>query len=188
MNFELHTLESAPEATKADLAAAEQAYGAIPNLYRGFATSPATLKVYLAFNELLQEHGNLSPIEQQVVYLTVGAENGCTYCVGAHSVLAGMAKMPEQTLAELREQRPLTDPKLDTLRRFALSVMEHRGWVPDQDMADFQAAGYDQRHVLEVLTILAQKTLSNYYNHIADTPLDEMFMSQQWAPQNTSNR
>jgi len=50
MKFELHTIESAPEAVKAELETAEKAYGNIPNLYRGFATAPATLKVYLAFN------------------------------------------------------------------------------------------------------------------------------------------
>ena len=27
-------------------------------------------------------------------------------------------------------------------------------------------------HIAEVVTILAQKTLSNYFNHIYDTPLD----------------
>ena len=182
MEFELHTIESAPGAVKPELKATQEAYGTVFNLYRGLATSPATLKSYLAFNELLKEHGQLTPIEQQVVYLAVSAENGCTYCVGAHSALAGMVQMSEQTLAELRKQRALFDPKLDALRRFTLSVMEHSGWVPEQDMAAFQAAGYDQRHLLEVLTILAQKTLSNYYNHIAHTPLDEMFQSQAWEP------
>ena len=182
MKFELHTIESAPEAVKPDLQAAEKAYGSVPNLYRGFATAPAALKGYLALDQLVQQHGHLTPVEQQVVYLTVSAENGCGYCVGAHSVLADMAKMPAQTLTELREQRPLSDPKLDAIRRFTLSVMTHRGWVPAQDIADFQAAGYDQRHLLEVLTILAQKTLSNYFNHIAQTPLDEMFQSQAWEP------
>jgi len=185
MKFELHTIESAPEAAKSDMETAQKTYGTIPNLYRGFATNPATLKVYLSFNELLKEHGQLTPIEQQVVYLSVSAENGCTYCVGAHSVLADMVKIPKQTLTELREQRPLSDTKLEALRRFTLSVMEHSGRVPEQDLADFQVAGYDQRHVLEVLTILAQKTLSNYYNHIAQTPLDDMFMSQQWMPKPT---
>ena len=186
MKFELHTIESAPDAAKPELEAANKTYGTVFNLYRGFATSPATLKVYLAFNELLNEFGQLTPIEQQVVYLTVSAENACTYCVGAHSAIAGMVKMPEQTLTELREQRPLSDPKLDALRRFTLSVMEHRGWVPEHDMADFEAAGFEQVHVLEVLTILAQKTLSNYYNHVAHTPLDEMFAPQEWQPNNAA--
>lgn len=181
MKFKLHDVASAPGSTKPELTAAEQAFGAIPNLYRGFATNPATLKVYLAFNELLKEHGQLSPVEQQLVYLTVSAENGCSYCVGAHSVLAIMAKIPEQIRIELRGRRPLSDPKLNQLREFTLSVMRHGGRVPEKDLDAFQAAGYDQRHVLEVLTILAQKTLSNYYNHMAHTPLDDMFASQQWA-------
>jgi uncharacterized peroxidase-related enzyme len=181
MKFELHTLESAPEAVKPELEAARNAYGSIPNLYRGFAANPATLKIYLGFNETLKKHGSLSPIEQQVVYLTISAQNGCTYCVGAHSVLAGMSNMPEQTLAELREQKPLSDQKLNALRNFTLTVMEHRGWVPAEEITSFEAVGYDQRHLLEVLTILAQKTLSNYFNHIAQTPLDAMFESQAWG-------
>jgi uncharacterized peroxidase-related enzyme len=182
MKFTLHDMESAPEATKDDLAWAEKTYGAIPNLYRGFAANPATLKIYLAFNELLKAHGQLSPIEQQLVYLTISAENSCTYCVGAHSVLANMVKMPADLLDELRSQQPLSDPKLNQLREFTLSLMQHRGHLPEADLAALVSVGYEQGAVLEVLTILAQKTLSNYFNHLADTPLDEMFMSQQWTP------
>ena len=180
MNFELHTIESAPESVKPELEAAEKAYGSIPNLYRGLANAPAALKMYLAFNKTLGEFAGLTPVEQQVVYLTVSAENGCTYCVGAHSVLAGMAEIPSDVLTELREQRELSDPKLNALRNFTLAEMEHRGWVSEEALNEFLAAGYDQQHVLEVITILAQKTLSNYYNHIAQTPLDDMFKPMAW--------
>ncbi|MEE9327031.1 MAG: carboxymuconolactone decarboxylase family protein [Cocleimonas sp.] len=180
MKFELHTVESAPESVKPELEVAQEAYGTIPNLYRGFATAPATLKMYLTFNKILGEFANLTPVEQQVVYLAVSVENGCTYCVGAHSVLAGMADIPEVTLQELREQRPLSDPKLNALKDFALAELESRGWVSEEAIKEFTAAGYDQRHVLEVITILAQKTMSNYYNHIAQTPLDDMFKSMEW--------
>jgi uncharacterized peroxidase-related enzyme len=180
MQFELHTIESAPESVKPELEAAQEAYGTIPNLYRGLATAPAALKMYLTFNKIIGEFAHLTPVEQQVVYLAVSAENGCTYCVGAHSVLAGMAEIPEVTLQELREQRPLSDPKLNALRNFALAELENSGWVSEEAINEFTAAGYDQRHVLEVITILAQKTLSNYYNHIAQTPLDDMFKSMEW--------
>ena len=180
MIFTQHTLETASKKIKPELEAAQEAYGSIPNLYRGFATNPATLKIYLAFNEALQQHGCLSPVEQQVVYLTASIENGCDYCVAAHSVLGMMSNVPEQTLAELREQRLVSDSKLSALREFTLSVMQHRGWVPEEDIITFEAAGYKQEHVLEVLTILAQKTLSNYFNHLAQTPLDSMFESQVW--------
>ena len=185
MNFELHTIESAPEAVKPELEAAQKAYGSIPNLYRGLANAPAALKMYLSFNETLGEFANLTPVEQQVIYLSISAENQCTYCVGAHSVLAGMAKMPSDILTELREQRELSDPKLNALRSFALAELKHRGWVPEQALNEFLSAGYDQRHVLEVITILAQKTMSNYYNHIAQTPLDDMFKPMTWEPANS---
>lgn len=182
MNFKLHTIDSAPDAAKPNLQAAEKAYGTIPNLFKGFAASPASLKVYMAMNEALQTNGLLTPVEQQVAYLTISAENGCTYCVGAHSVLAGMANMPDNILTELREQRPLSDPKLNALRNFALSLEKHQGHVPQADLDAFEAAGYGQGHVLDVLTILAQKTLSNYFNHMAETPLDEMFKPGAWQP------
>ncbi len=180
MEFKLCSTESAPEASKPDLEAAQRAFGSIPNLYRGLATSPATFKVYLAMSELLRELGNFSPVEQQVVYLTVSAENGCQYCVGAHSVLADMAEMPETTLSELRQQRPLSDVRLNALRTFTLSVIEHDGRVPEAELAAFESAGYQPAHVLEVLTILAQKTISNFFNHMAETPLDEMFRAGEW--------
>lgn len=91
-----------------------------------------------------------------------------------------MVEIPEAILNELREQRPLSDPKLNALRNFALAERDKRGWVSEQDLIDFQAAGYGESHVLEVITILAQKTLSNYFNHIAKTPLDEMFKPMEW--------
>lgn len=183
MKFEQHTIESAPDAVTSELEAAQQAYGSIPNLYRGLANNPATLKIYLEFNNALMQHGCLSPLEQQLVYLTVSAKNQCTYCVGAHSVLATMANMPESILNELRARQPLSDAKLDALRTFTLSMLEHRGRVPEHDMQAFQDAGYEQPHVLEVITIIAQKTISNYYNHIAHTPLDDMFKSREWIAQ-----
>ncbi len=182
MEFELHTIESAPESVKTELEAAQAAYGAVPNLYRGMASSPAALKLYLAFNEILQEFGQLTPVERQVVYLTISAENGCTYCMGAHSVLATMAKISEQTLKELRDRVPLSDPKLNALRNFSLAERNQQGWVSEQALSDFQDAGYNESHMLEVITILAQKTISNYFNHIAKTPLDKMFESMSWQP------
>lgn len=181
MNFELHTIESAPNAIKPELEAAQETYGTIPNLYRGLAENPAALKVYLSFNENLSTYGVLTPIEQQVVYLTASAENGCTYCVGAHSVLAQMSKMPNETLSELRNQTEMTDPKLNAIRNLTLSAVKNRGYIPEADLQEFVSAGYKQSHVLEVLTIIAQKTLSNYFNHIANTPLDDMFASQKWT-------
>ena len=38
-----------------------------------------------------------------------------------------------------------------------------------------------QQHVLEVILAIAFKTLSNYTNHVAETPLDAPFAKNAWA-------
>ena len=68
-----------------------------------------------------------------------------------------------------------------TLRTFALAVVDKRGFVEASDLEAFRAAGYSERHVLEVIVAVAFKTISNFTNHIADTELDPAFQPQAWS-------
>ena len=181
MKFPLHTRDSAPEASKPLLAQVESTFGFVPNLTATLAESPAALAGYLQFSSTIQEHSALSPQEQQIVMLAVSEANGCDYCMAAHSLIAGMAQVPEETVATLRECRELTDPKEAALATFARGVIEHRGWVPESDQEAFLAAGFTQRQLLDVVAIVALKTLSNYANHLAHTPLDPAFEVQRWT-------
>ena len=180
MKFQVHTKETAPEASRETLEATGKKYGFVPNLFGVLAESPTAVQAYAAINKALEQSA-LSPVEQQVVALTVSATNDCAYCVGAHCAVAQMVHMPEGILLELRDQQPLSDRKLNALRTLVLSMMRHRGWVPEEDLEHFVAAGYTRRHVLDVITLLALKTLSNYANHIAQTPLDPQFASHAWS-------
>ena len=181
MPFPIHTKTTAPQQSQPILEQVESTFGFVPNIFGVLAESPTALHAYSAIMEAMK-HSGLSLIEQQVAILAVSTQNGCTYCVAAHSTVAGMLKMPVTILNELRDQQPLSDPKLEALRAFTLSVVTHRGWVPQEDTLAFTNAGYERRHILDVLTIVAQKTLSNYVNHLAHTPLDAQFSAQQWDP------
>ena len=46
----------------------------------------------------------------------------------------------------------------------------------------FYSAGYKHQQLLEIILILAQKVMSNYTNHLADTPVDEPFKKFDWSP------
>ncbi|MEX2581385.1 MAG: carboxymuconolactone decarboxylase family protein [Verrucomicrobiales bacterium] len=175
MQFTQHTKETAPEASVPILEGVEQTYGFIPNIYDIMAESPAAITAYTQITKILQDHAALSPQEQQIVMIAISEDNGCGYCVAAHSMVAGMAEVPEETVAALREGRPPEDSKQAALVAFAKSVLDHRGWVPEEDRQAFLDAGYTTRHALDVITVLALKTLSNFTNHLADTPLDEAF-------------
>ena len=72
------------------------------------------------------------------------------------------------------------------MRVFVTRLLENRGWMDEPAMQVFYAAGYTPENVLDVLVGIAQKTLSNFTNHIAQTPLDEAFKAYAWEPEKGS--
>ena len=179
--FTIHTSESAPVASRILLEQARSKFGFVPNLIGLMAEAPATVKAYLALGEALSET-SFTPVEQQVITLAVSSENECTYCMAAHSAVARMAGMFEPDLEALREGRPMPDARLEVLRSYVSAVIRTRGWPSAEQQAAFKSAGYTSSQMLEVLVGVAMKTLSNYVNHLADTPLDKQFAGFAWKP------
>jgi alkylhydroperoxidase family enzyme len=70
---------------------------------------------------------------------------------------------------------PLADPKLEVLRETTLAIKCERGLISDEQIEKFFAAGYGKQQLLEIIVGLSQKVMSNYTNHLADTPVDEVF-------------
>jgi uncharacterized peroxidase-related enzyme len=184
--FAVHTIETAPDASKTTLKAVAGAWGFVPNLHGVLAESPAALEAYDALWAAVSRSG-LSPVEQQVAYMAINVFHECEYCTAGHSFLSRKAGMDEETLAALREGRPIADARLEALRRFAEAVVRERGFVPEAGIDAFLAAGFTQANVLDVVTVAATKTISNYTNHLTGTP-KEKFMadpSLAWvAPRN----
>ncbi len=178
--FKFYDETNAPEGARELLAGAKKQFGMLPNLFAGMAESPAVLSSYLALYESLGRT-TLTPVEQQVLFLSVSFENGCTYCMAAHTALGKMTEVPDHVIDALRQGERIDDPKLDALSSFARKVVEQRGWVSDDDVGSFLAAGYTRANVLEVVLGVATKTLSNYVNHIISTEVDEPFKPLAWT-------
>lgn len=181
MNLTPHSIDTAPDASKPILKEAKNQFGFELNLFGVMAESPLALKAYTQLNELIEENAALTPQEQQVVMLTVSTRNGCEYCVAAHSTVAGMKQMDDSLIEILRNQEDPADEKTAALVRFTRQLVDNRGWVAEEDQQAFLDAGYENRHVLDVITILALKTLSNTTNHLAETPVDEAFQPRAWS-------
>ena len=178
-NFKVHTKNTAPRASSELLAKAEGKYGFVPNLMGVMAESAPTLKAYQTLGGLFDQ-SSLSPSEKQVAILAISRYNRCQYCVAAHSTIAGMQKVPEDAVQAIRNDQPIPDARLEALRRFATQVVEKRGWVSEEELNEFLNAGYTRAQVLEVILAASFKTLSNYINHLADTPLDGAFSNRRW--------
>jgi len=181
MNFTIYSTENAPGESQPLLKAAEQNFGFLPNLLGEFAESPAVLEGYLSLNEAVSKT-DFSAKEQQLAILAVSVENQCHYCTAVHStILKNQLNVEDSIVDAVRAGEPLDDPKLNALVRYTQEAVKQRGFVEEDKIQAFLDAGYSQRNVLEVNLIIALKTISNYTNHLADTPLDEAFKAEEVA-------
>lgn len=180
-DFKIHNKATAPDDAKQTLEEAEQKFGMLPNLLGIMAEAPPALKGYLSLSALFDET-TLTPQEGKIVLLAASFENQCAYCMAAHSAEAEQAGVGEQAIDAIRNGKPIEDDRLQALREFTAAVVRDRGHLSDADVDAFLAAGYTKQNILEVILAVAMKTLSNYTNHIADTPLDDPMESFSWEP------
>ncbi|PSW15779.1 carboxymuconolactone decarboxylase [Photobacterium rosenbergii] len=177
--FKSHTVESAPEKSKAIIEGAYKAYGVVPGLFAVMAESPEILKAYTKIHELFTAT-SFDAEELTVVWQTINVEHECHYCVPAHTGIAHSMKVDPSLTEALRNQQPMPNAKLQALHDFTLAVVRQRGNVTEDQLNAFIGAGYGQQQVLEVILGLSQKVISNYVNHIAKTPVDPMFEKFAW--------
>lgn len=172
--FKLYTAENAPEGSKHLIENSVKAFGMLPNLHAVMAEAPTLLEGYQVVYELFQQT-SFNAEELTVVWQTINVEHGCHYCVPAHSAIAASMKVDQEIVDALVNQTPLADEKLETLRETTLQMVRQRGVVEESQIEKFFAAGYGQQQLLEIVLGLAQKVMSNYTNHLADTPVDAPF-------------
>lgn len=177
--LKIHNIESAPTEAKPLLENSQKAYGMIPGLHGVLAASPQLLKAYQELHQLFTET-SFNNDELTVVWQTINVEHACHYCVPAHTGIAKMMKVDDAIINALRDETPLEDAKLEALRTLTLSITRNRGNVSQADLEAFYAAGYGEQQVLEIILGLSQKVISNYTNHIANTPVDEAFQKFAW--------
>lgn len=160
---------------------AQKKMGMVPNMYRTMANLPGLLGAYARGYDLFREQGGFNPVEQEVVLITISRENGCDYCVAAHSFIAdNLSKVPEAVTDALRSGETPPDDKLAALTRFTRVMFETRGWPEEEDAKAFFDAGYEEKHILGIILAMSVKTISNYSNHLFGTPLDKAFEGRRW--------
>jgi alkylhydroperoxidase family enzyme len=181
--FKIHNIESAPQGSKNLLQQSLQSNGRIPGLHGVLAEAPELFEAYLTLHRLFTQ-SSFNKEEMTVVWQTINVEHECSYCVPAHTGIAKMMKVDDAITEALRNKTPLEDSKLEALRAMTLTIVRNRGHVTQEDLDVFYGAGYEKQQVLEIILGLSQKIISNYTNHIANTPVDEVFKKFAWTKEN----
>jgi uncharacterized peroxidase-related enzyme len=152
------------------LDAVQARLGVTPNLMKTLARSPAALEGYLSLNGALGT-GLLPAKVREQIALAVSQENGCEYCVAAHTLLGGKAGLkPDQIIAARKGQSE--DAKSRAELALAQQVLAARGNVTDAQLAAARAAGVTDGEIAEVVAHVALNVLTNYFNVLAGTVVD----------------
>ncbi len=179
--FPVHTLETIPEDSREQAErSAERFGGTLPTLVAVMAESAGVMEAYETLHKLLMTKTGFTPAEVQLLALTISRRNGCDYCMAAHSWRAAQSKGMGPTIDAIRNDKPIPDAKMAALADFANLMLDKQGWLTQEDIKPFLAAGFQRRQVMEVVLAISWKTLSNFVNHMADTPVDDMFLDTKW--------
>ncbi len=159
----------------------QKALGFIPNMYLGMAANTSTIDSYAYAYESFRKNSGFTPVEQEVIFLSVSYYNNCEYCLAAHSFVGDvMTKVPFEVTNAIRDGKEILDKKLNALYKFTTVMTEKRGWPSQDDLEEFLGVGYSEEHILGVITGIAVKTISNYSNHLTQPTLDKVFEERKW--------
>jgi uncharacterized peroxidase-related enzyme len=152
------------------LDAVKDKFGLVPNMTRSMANAPVVLDAYLQLSGALAR-GSLSAKAREQIALAVAQDNGCDYCLAAHSAVGKMVGLTAEQIQDSRRGAAI-DPRADALIRFARKVLDARGRVADADLDEFRAAGFDDGAVAEVVANVALHVFTNYFNLVGETDID----------------
>ncbi|WP_299443756.1 carboxymuconolactone decarboxylase family protein [uncultured Aquimarina sp.] len=181
MNLEPKTTENADAISSQILETTQKKLGLIPNMYTGMANNTALLDGYVSAYSSFRANSGFNPQEQEVVFLSIAFENDCEYCMAAHSFVGDkMTNVPIEVTNAIRNNTEIPNEKLKALSTFSRAITSKRGLPTDVDIDNFINAGYTEKNILGVIAGVGIKTMSNYFNHIFNTPVDEAFKSRVW--------
>jgi len=143
------------------------------NIFKGIANNPNVFQAVLGFMGGVKG-GALTAQEHELLALSIGGTNGCKYCQAAHSMVAAGAGLSGDVIEKAKKNES-DDPKETALLNFTKAVMGTKGFVSDEELNTFKAAGFDDAAVVEVIGAIAVNTFTNYFNHVNDTEIDAIF-------------
>jgi AhpD family alkylhydroperoxidase len=177
--FTDHTMDSAPEAARPQMAQTAARMGYLPAAIARMAESPELLAGFLTASGLF-ERTSLDPVAREVLILTVAARNECHLCVAMHTAKLTRLRADAGLIAALRASQPLADMRLEAMRTFTLAVLADAGAVSAAVLQRFLDGGYTRQNALEVVLGVGAYTISTFANRMTAAPVDGALQEFAW--------
>ncbi|PIQ47284.1 MAG: alkylhydroperoxidase [Cytophagales bacterium CG12_big_fil_rev_8_21_14_0_65_40_12] len=144
--------------------------GMVPNLFATIGYSANALSSYLAFQSA-QAKGSFNAKEREAVFLAVSQVNGCAYCQAAHTTLGKMNGFTEEETIELRKGKS-ANARLQSIVVLAKEITANHGRPSSEALESFFAQGFDNAALIDLIALVADKTLANYVHNVTQITID----------------
>jgi len=117
-----------------------KAFGRKPNLFKTYAHHPPLLRANWEKVKATMMTGSLGRKAKETIALLVSQDNGCEYCVAAHSMALKSVGVDDATVETIRRGE-LEQAGLDAKERALVALMRKANATPHEvSAADFEAA------------------------------------------------
>jgi len=169
-NIAVPTKDQVDETSQAIFDQLKGQMGMVPNLYATIGYSSNALSSFLAFSGNAGK-GVFSNKEIEAIKLATSQANNCVYCKSAHTAIAKMNGFSDEEAAQLRTAT-IADEKLNVLTNLAAEVASKSGHVGEDIKEKFFALGYDEKGLIEFVSVVIAVTFTNYVHGLTQVAVD----------------
>ena len=144
--------------------------GMVPILYATIGYSGNALGSFLAFSGNAGK-GTFTGKEIEAIKLATSQANNCVYCKSAHTALAKMNGFSDEEAVQLRHAT-IADEKLNVLTTLAREVATNAGKVSDEVRERFFDIGYDEKALIDFVSVVISVTFTNYVHGLTQVEVD----------------
>jgi alkylhydroperoxidase family enzyme len=179
MKLTIHTLDSAPEASKPILDGIAGDLGLIPNMAAAVAGSPALLRAFDGLRRAVGS-GDLDPVAREVAGVAVGVAVDNRYGVAFHSTVLGRLGVDDGEIERMRTGQAPSE-RLAATYDLARRIVLDRGKVADDALRRAIAAGYGTAEILEIVAECTFAGLVGVMDNLAGrVELDAFLAPRAW--------
>lgn len=167
--FTVPTKDEVSAANKTIFDQLQKTVGFVPNIYALMAYSDTALDTYLKFENAPI---SLSKKEIELIKLVVSQENGCQYCLSAHTMFGKMNGFNPEQILEIRSGSASFNHKLDALATLTKEIAANKGQATENTIQTFFDAGYTKGSLIELVQLVAVMVVTNYLHNLTQVPID----------------
>lgn len=151
-----------------------RAFGTVPNLFRVYAHHPPLLRANWEKVKAVMMAGGLRRQVKETIALLVSHDNGCTYCVAAHSAALKSLGVAEQHIAALERDLGVLDftPKEVALIELARHANRDPHAIREERFDRLRELDATEAEVVEALGVMEVYAAFNRFLDTLDVAID----------------